>query len=161
MNMQRHASFRSHRETGFTLIELMIAVVVVGVLLAVALPSFMDSIRKSRRSDAYAAVAAVQQAQERWRSNKPNYTTTWSELGLSSGTTNTAYYELSLDAPPSGSTLATGYIVNAVGKDGTSQANDSECRKLSVKVVAGSITYAGCGSCSSFTYATSNACWKR
>ena len=59
---------------GFSLIELMIAIAVVGLLTAVAWPSFMESVRKSRRSEALAAMAAIQQAQERWRASHPSYT---------------------------------------------------------------------------------------
>ena len=70
---------------GFTLIELVIAVAIVALLLAVALPSFMDSVRKSRRSDAYFALNAVVQAQERFRANNANYssslTNAASEIG--------------------------------------------------------------------------------
>ena len=60
---------RKAGQPGFTIVELTIALVVVGVLASIALPSFMDAIRKSRRSDAFAALSAVQQAQERWRGN--------------------------------------------------------------------------------------------
>jgi len=40
---------------------------------SMALPTFMDSIRKSRRTDAFNAIANVQQLQERWRSNRNAY----------------------------------------------------------------------------------------
>jgi type IV pilus assembly protein PilE len=63
-----------------SLIELMIAVAVAGILLAVALPAYQDSTRKGRRGDAFAAIAALQQSQERWRANSPEYSTSLSDL---------------------------------------------------------------------------------
>ena len=46
---------KSYRAAGgFSLIELMIVITAVGVLLAFAYPSYMDSVRKSRRVDAFA-----------------------------------------------------------------------------------------------------------
>lgn len=144
---------------GFTIIEVMIVVLIAGVLAALAYPSLIDAIRKSRRADAFTALAKLQQAQERWRTNNANYTLTLSNLNVASATTPSGYYTLSMGAPASG--LATGYIVTAQAISGTSQANDAQCSKLSVQVVGGDIKYAGCGSCSTFTYVASNACWAR
>ncbi|MBK9683398.1 MAG: prepilin-type N-terminal cleavage/methylation domain-containing protein, partial [Betaproteobacteria bacterium] len=73
MKARSFAHARRETASGFTLVELMIAVVIVALLASIALPSFMDSIRKSRRSEAFAALAQVQQAQERWRSNGSSY----------------------------------------------------------------------------------------
>lgn len=50
---------------GFTLIELMIVVAVVGILAAIAYPSYQDSVRKSRRADARAALLELVQFMER------------------------------------------------------------------------------------------------
>ena len=61
------------QQRGFTLIEVMIAVVIVAILVAVALPAYQNSIRKSRRSEAFAALSNVQQMQERHRSSQPVY----------------------------------------------------------------------------------------
>ncbi len=148
-----------HRSCGFTLIELMIAVVIVAILLAVAFPSFMDSIRKGRRSEAFTALAAMQQAQERYRGNNPSYASgselaTASPSAVVSPTRPGGYYTLSVAAPST-----TGYIVTADGS-GSSQAADGNCAKLSVEINGGRIQYGSCRSCTTFTYAARDACWK-
>jgi len=50
---------------GFTLIELMIAVVIVAILAAVAFPTYQDSVRKSRRAEAKTSLLKVAQILER------------------------------------------------------------------------------------------------
>lgn len=152
--MNAKKSLARRRLNGFTLIELMIAVAVVGILLAVALPSFLDSIRKGRRAEAFAALSAIQQAQERWRSNNPLYGTL-SNLTIASSTSG-GNYTLAVSA-----STATGYEATADGS-GSGQRNDGQCTKLSVRVDRGAITYASCtGSGCTFTYAATDRCWSR
>lgn len=52
-------------QSGFTLVELMIAVAIVGILSSIAIPSYQDSVRKSRRADAKAALLGFSNAMER------------------------------------------------------------------------------------------------
>lgn len=139
---------------GFTLIELMIAVAIVAIIVAVALPSYRSSIQKGKRAEAMAAFSSVQQAQERWRSNNPTYTTVLANLGLAS----TDLYEISLAAPTSG-TLNTGYVVVADARG--SQAGDSACKRMSVRMINGNLSYGSCESCTTFTYAGTNTCFNR
>jgi type IV pilus assembly protein PilE len=149
---------------GFTIIELMIVVIVLGVLSAVALPSFLDSVRKGRRTEAFAAIATIQQAQERWRSNNPAYASSLSNLVVTTPTRPGGYYTLAVSA---GSTTSSptdtdvAYIATASAASGTSQANDGDCAKLSVQVVRGNISYGSCASCSTFTYTNTNKCWAK
>ncbi len=58
---------------GMTLIEVMVVVVIVGILAAIAYPSYLNSIRKSRRAEGVAALNAVQLAQEKLRASCPFY----------------------------------------------------------------------------------------
>jgi type IV pilus assembly protein PilE len=62
------------RSAGFTLIELMITLAVVGILAAVALPAYNDSVQRSRRLEATAALLQAAQWMERHRAeNRGSY----------------------------------------------------------------------------------------
>lgn len=160
----RHAtSDRQRRSRGFTLIELMIVVAIAVILGAVAFPSLMDSLRKSRRAEAFTAISAVQQAQERHRSNNATYSDSLGTLGITSSTTSPAgYYTLSVSTETA--TAGTTYVATALAVSDKSQAKDGACARLGVRVSGGQIGYASCASCSTFAtsdFAESNACWKR
>jgi type IV pilus assembly protein PilE len=58
---------------GFTLIELMITVAIVGIMAGVAYPSYQDSVRKSRRADAKAVLVNLSNAMERHFTERSNY----------------------------------------------------------------------------------------
>ncbi len=61
------------RQPGFTLIEIMVVVAIIGILAAIAYPSYQDSIRKSRRAEARAALQHMMEMQERYYSVKNTY----------------------------------------------------------------------------------------
>ncbi len=57
------------KQPGFTLIELMIVVLVVGILAAIAYPAYLENVRKARRADAQAALVGMAAAMERYMVN--------------------------------------------------------------------------------------------
>lgn len=63
-------------QRGFTLIELMITVAVIGILTAIALPSYNSHIRKSRRADAQAALMNIASRQQQMLLDTRAYSTT-------------------------------------------------------------------------------------
>lgn len=135
--MNRHARRvpRFGIDAGFTLIELMVAIAIVALLVQLALPSYLNATRNSRRADAVFALQQIQLEQEKLRSNCTTYAATLTGtracgvLGYPQSTTPEGYYDLSLS-----SASATGFTATATAKAGTSQANDSGCTTLTLQV---------------------------
>jgi len=91
--------YTAHRKRGFTLLELVITVAIVGILAAIALPAFKSQIQKSRRSDAKSGLMGAAGQMERYMTERGTYAT--ATLGSGSGavypsTTQNGYYTLSL-----------------------------------------------------------------
>lgn len=71
------------KKTGFTLIELMVVVAIMGILSSIAYPSYMESVLKSRRADAKGALLNFANTMERY------HTTSNSYEGLAAGEADT------------------------------------------------------------------------
>lgn len=139
---------------GFTLVELMIAVAVVGILMAIAYPSFMEQVRKSRRAEAFTSLAYLQQAQERWRGNHSDYGALADLPGVSASTPN-GYYgiEVTVSVDPD----QPGYTGIATAQG--SQASDGTCKLLAVRMTRGNISY-GSGT-ADMDWTDPSRCWAR
>lgn len=78
---------------GFTLVELMVVVAIVAILASIALPSYQDSIRKSRRGQAKADLVELAQSLERFHSVNDTYVGYLRPFAVSPRT-GTAYYNI-------------------------------------------------------------------
>lgn len=106
------------KQKGFTLIEMMIAVVVIAILAAIAMPSYQNYVRKARRADGMDALLQIQNLQERWRANNSTYGTL-ANIGYAGTTSLEGRYNITL-----ANVGATTYTVTATGVG--DQANDAE-----------------------------------
>lgn len=102
---------------GFTLIELMVVVAIVAIIAAIAIPTYDEQVRKSRRADAARFVGDLQLKLEQWRAENPCYGPSGGSCGAyaTSGTyptvpnsTQSPYYTIAIPTA-----TATTYTVTA------------------------------------------------
>lgn len=77
------------RNSGFTLLELMVVLVILVLLAGLALPGYRDLVHKSRRSDARVSLSRVALLQERYYLNVNRYAGDFAELDASFASGNT------------------------------------------------------------------------
>lgn len=128
------------RPPGFTLIELMLAVAIAGILAAVAYPAFTSAVQRSRRADAAAVLTAVVQAQERYRSNRSSYAAELTDLGVEADKI-TKHYTLALAGVGATPSFVSGYQATASVRADSPQAADVDCSTLTARLEGANLVY--------------------
>lgn len=125
---------------GFTLIELVVAVAILGILVTIAYPAYQDQIRKSRRSEAQGALVELANLQQQFLADNPSVgfaatldATGVSTTGLNGGagyqaTTPGGYYTLDVSATSAGPPAS--FTVRA--RPAGAQAADTHCAEMTL-----------------------------
>ena len=131
------------RHRGFTLVEVVIACAVLAILAAIAIPSYQNTIQKTRRSDAKSALVGAAGQLERYFTERNTYASaTLGSGGVYPSTSLNGYYTLTF-----GSKTATTYTLNAA--PAAAQTSDS-CGTFTYSdqgvkgVTGGTLTAADC-----------------
>lgn len=109
--------------SGWTLAELLISLALMSVLAAVALPTYQQQQRQSRRSDAQLALQQLQFDQSQWRSSHETYAPSLAALGRAHNLSPQGHYQISISQ-----SSAQSYTLEAHPVGG--QANDQTCSPM-------------------------------
>nr|WP_141834223.1 MULTISPECIES: type IV pilin protein [Delftia]MCA1068720.1 Fimbrial protein [Delftia acidovorans]TQL71906.1 type IV pilus assembly protein PilE [Delftia sp. HK171] len=103
------------RQGGFTLIEMMVVVAVIGILASIAYPSYREFVAKAKRADVAAMLSSAQQWMERFYSENFRYDKSSAGVAVTDSTQFPKYFSVS-PMPGQGSAV---YDVTVVVTDGT------------------------------------------
>jgi type IV pilus assembly protein PilE len=136
----RWALGKPRRIRGFTLIELVVAMLIAATLAAIAIPAYSNYARKARRVEAKNALLDMGTMEERYFTSQQVYSSTWADLGYSGAgaiTVGNSYYQVAV--PTIG--LATAPGATTAGNPATwsftatainDQQKDTSCRTFTV-----------------------------
>lgn len=112
-----------NHNSGFTLIELMIVVMVIGILATIAIPAYNDSVRKGKRADGKAALTSLANTLERCYTQYGSYNSGSCSI-TSPQNSESGYYSITITRG------ATTFSLSAAGQNG--QENDTGCTPLTL-----------------------------
>ncbi|WP_371377880.1 type IV pilin protein [Thalassotalea aquiviva] len=114
---------------GFSLIELLVAIAIVGIIATIAMPTYTSFVSKSNRTEGQRELLKMANLQEQYFADNRKYTPNLSVLGFSSNAvvTESGYYQISATTTNNHTQFTlTAQALNAQA------VNDSECKQLTV-----------------------------
>lgn len=114
---------------GFSLIELMIVIAIIGILAGIAYPSYTSSVRKSHRTEAKEALLAAAGRQERHYLQQNVYVIDNADItDVSNAVTTNGYYNITTASCSNSS--ATCFVMTATATG--AQASDTDCNTFTI-----------------------------
>jgi type IV pilus assembly protein PilE len=114
---------------GFSLVELLIAMAIVGILASIALPGYTAALTRATRNEARLALLRIEHAQERYYVRHLAYTSDLGNTGLATGALSEGRnYQLALTLDANGQS----YVATASAVPGGRQASDAACATFRV-----------------------------
>ena len=125
----------TRRQSGVTLIEILIVIVIVALIAALGYPSYMTQVRRSNRVDAREALTVLSNDMERFFAANRTYTTDLSSFSMptSGGVTSSkaGHYTITAAVGNTGA-ITSSYTLTAVPDADSIQAGDTACPSLSL-----------------------------
>ncbi len=139
------------KSRGFTMIEMLIALAIMGIVAAVAIPSYRKSTQKANRSDAKISLTRLATLEERFYFRENNYTGNFADI-VTGATANAAlnsdsgYYTIVLTLTGSG----TGWSMTATAL--SNQLLDTDCKTFT-------LTSTGAKTATTSANVATTTCW--
>ena len=115
----QHLVGKKKDDQGFTLIELLVVIIIIGILSAIALPSFLNQAKKARQSEAKTYVGSLNRGQQAFYTENDAFTSNVDSMGVGITTQTANYLYTALAGGTTGTTLfAANYSSSANGGSG-------------------------------------------
>jgi type IV pilus assembly protein PilE len=122
---------RKSVNNGFTIIEMMIAVAIIGILMAIVIPNYQESVRRGHRNDGMDALTAAAQKMEVVRARTGTYTDVLANANIGATSVEEFYGNLTVLPATAACPIASCYVLQIDGQNGQEYGNVTAYRLYS------------------------------